>query len=119
MVDIVIVGLAIAAAAWGYRQGLGAPTFALIGFGVGAIIGSRVAPLFLDGGLEDPFAPVVALPAGLIFGGIIAAVFDRVAFALRRRIPVGGRTNGIAGAALAVCVGLVAAWVLGAIIARV
>ncbi len=117
-VDLIIVVVTIAAAIWGFRTGLTAGALALIGFGVGAIIGSRVAPLILDGGYEDPFAPVVALPAALLFGAVLAALLERVGFRLRRHIRVRGKLNAAGGALLAGCLGLVGVWVIGALAAR-
>lgn len=119
IVDLIIVGLTIAAAMWGYRQGLNSGALGLIGFGGGAIVGSRVAPLILDGGFGDPFAPVVALPGALLFGAIVAAAFERFGFGLARRIRLRGVVDGVGGALLAVCLGLVAVWILGALAARV
>ncbi|MGI8946130.1 MAG: CvpA family protein [Thermoleophilaceae bacterium] len=117
--DLIIVGLAIAAAVWGYRQGLSSGALALIGFGGGVILGSRVAPLLLDGGLRDPFAPVVALPAALLFGALLAVALERVGLRVRRRVRGIGRLDGIGGAALAACLGLVVVWMAGSLVARI
>ena len=65
MVDLIVVGLTIAASAWGYRRGLSSSGLALVGFGVGALLGSRVAPLLLDGGIEaGPMLPNVGNVTG-------------------------------------------------------
>lgn len=119
IVDLLIVALTVAVAYWGYRQGLSTGALVLVGFGGGAILGSRVGPLFLDGGLEDPFAPVVALPAALLIGALFAAALERVGFGLRRRLRRRDTPDAIGGAVLAACIGLVAVWVLGALAARV
>jgi hypothetical protein len=72
IVDLIIVGLMVAVAVWGYSQGVSVGVLIFLGFGGGAVIGFRVAPLVLDGGLRDPFAPVIAVPAALLFGGVLA-----------------------------------------------
>ena len=120
LIDLVIIGITVGLAVWGYLRGFSADGFALIGLGVGALLGSRLAPLMLDGGLEDPYAPVVAVPAALVVGAVMAAALERLAVQVRRR-PTLHRSlpDGVAGAAVAVCLGLIAFWGLGAAAARV
>src|SRR4051812_10489623 len=48
--DWVIVGFTLLMATWGYAQGLIVGALSLAGFGVGALIGSRVAPALLTQG---------------------------------------------------------------------
>lgn len=110
-------------AVWGFRRGLSVSTVALAGFGAGAVLGASVAPLVLDGGLGSSNAPLLAFPAALLFGGLGAAVVERVGLRqgrrLARRLHCLGSTGAIAGALLAGCLGLVAAWILGAAVAQV
>ena len=118
IVDVIAIGVLLAAAVLGFRQGLNAAAFGLIGFGVGAILGSRLAPLVLDGGYEDTFAPAFALPAALLVGGVLGATFERLGFGLRRHIRLRGKVNAVGGALLAACLGLVGVWILAALAAR-
>ncbi|MDQ4130064.1 MAG: CvpA family protein [Actinomycetota bacterium] len=118
MVDVLSIALVVAAVVWGYRQGLSPGAFALAGFAVGAILGSRVAPLLLDGGHQDPFAPAISLPAALLFGAILAALLERFGFQLRVRIRRRSVPDVASGVVLAACVGVVAVWVLGAAAAQ-
>jgi len=113
------VAIVIAGAVWGYWQGLSTGAFAVAGFAVGAVLGSRVAPLVLDGGLRDPFAPVISLPAALLFGALLAAAAERLGFRLRLKIRRRSPADVLGGALLAACVGFVAVWVLGAAAAQV
>jgi len=113
VVDILIVVLVVAGAVWGYREGLSTGAFALAGFAAGAILGSRVAPLILSDGLEDPFAPVVSLPAALLFGALLAAALERVGWRLRLRVRRRSPVDVIGGALLAAAVAVVAVWILG------
>jgi uncharacterized membrane protein required for colicin V production len=119
LIDVIIVAATIGVAVWGYIRGFSAGGLALIGFGVGVVLGSRVAPLLLDGGLRDPYAPVMALTGALLFGAIIAAVLERFAFRVRRPMLRRPLLDGIAGAAVAVCLGMVVVWALGALAVRV
>lgn len=119
IVDAVIAALILGAAVWGYRRGMTSGGLALIGFGIGAVLGSRLAPLALDGGLRDPFAPVLALPAALLLGALVAVVLERFGFRLRRSIRRRGTVDHVGGAVLAGCLGLVLTWSLGAAAARI
>ena len=118
IVDLIVIAVTLAAAAVGFRHGLNAAALALIGFGAGAIIGSRLAPLALEGGYEDTLAPAVALPAALLLGSIFAATFERLGFGLRRHIRLRGKLNAVGGALLAACLALIAVWMVGALAAR-
>ena len=109
----------LGAAAWGYRRGPTVGAVALLGFGGGAVLGSRVAPLLLDGGVHSTYAPILALPAALLFGGLLAALLERLAMRWRLRGNRFGRAGSIAGALLCGCLGLIAAWMVGSILAQV
>lgn len=118
VIDLIIVGLTAAIVVWGLRRGLTIGTLALAGFGVGAVLGSRLAPLVLNGGLRAPHAPVLALSGGLILGALVAAGVERVGLRHGRRLDRLGPADGIAGALLAGCVGLLAVWIVGAAAAQ-
>jgi len=119
LIDLVIIALTIAVGIWGYIRGFSAGGLALIGFGAGVVLGSRVAPLILDGGLRDPYAPHLALPGALLFGAIIAAVLERFAYRVRRPMLRFGAIDGVAGALVTACLGLVVVWAVGAVAVRV
>ncbi|MEJ7892109.1 MAG: CvpA family protein [Solirubrobacteraceae bacterium] len=119
IVDLIIVALTLAVSVWGYRRGVRTGLLVLVGFGGGALLGSRLAPLLLDGGLDDPYAPVVGLPAALLFGAAGAAVLERVGLRLRRGLRDRSRLDAGAGAVLTGLFGLVLVWILAATIARV
>jgi S1-C subfamily serine protease len=112
VVDFIIVGLTVGAAVWGYSRGVRTGALVLLGFGGGVLLGSRVAPLALAGGVRDPFAPVIALPAALLVGALLAVVFERLGFGVRRWLRERGRLDALGGALLAGGVGLVVVWVL-------
>lgn len=119
IVDLVIAAVVVAGAYWGYREGLSTLTFALVGFAVGAILGSRVAPLILDDGLDDPFAPAISLPAAILLGAVLAAAFERLGYRLRLRVRRRSPIDVGGGILLAAGVGIVAVWAVGTAAAQV
>lgn len=120
LTDLIIVALTVAIAVWGYSQGVSAGILVAVAFGIGALLGSRIAPQVLDGGLRDPLAPAIALPGALLLGGVFAALSERSAFELRRRFLRRRYTlDSVGGALLAGCLGVAVVWVIAAAAARV
>jgi S1-C subfamily serine protease len=118
VLDWAIVAFTLALALWGYRQGLIVGVLTLLGFGAGALAGSRVGPLLLSEGSESPYAPLFAALGALLVGALVAVTFESLALALRARL-VRGRAlrfaDGAGGAALIAAVSLGIAWVFGAV----
>lgn len=111
-----ILGFTLLMAVWGYMQGLIVGFLSFAGFGVGAFVGSRVAPSLLDEGSRSPYAPLVALVGALLVGGILASAFELLGFRLRGRIgETLGVADGLGGAGLVAALGLALAWVGGAV----
>lgn len=120
--DWAIVGFALLMGAWGYRHGLIVGLLSLVGFAVGAFLGSRLAPALLPEGSESPYAPLTALAGAVLIGGIAAVSLDGLARSLRRRVlgPAGRRRSvklmdATGGALLLVAVGLALVWLLGVV----
>jgi S1-C subfamily serine protease len=116
-IDWVILGAVVLLALFGWAQGFLAGILALAGFAAGAWLGTRVAPLVLEGGRESQWAPAFALIGALVAGGVLAASFEGVGARLRSRFssPAFAAVDGALGAALTACVGFLIAWVLGAV----
>lgn len=116
-IDIVIVVLTLAMAAWGYAQGLIVGALSLAGFVGGGLLGSRLGPMLLEDGARSPFAPVFALVGALLIGGLLASGLELLGFRLRRglgnRI---GLLDGLGGALLIACLALGLAWLAGAVL---
>jgi S1-C subfamily serine protease len=114
-IDWVIVGAVVLLALFGWAQGFVAGALALAGFAAGAWLGTRAAPLILPE--DSAWTPAFALVGALIAGGILAAGFEGVGSRLRARVRSQTFTavDGALGAALTACVGLLVAWVLGAV----
>src|ERR687893_1734885 len=84
-IDWVIVAVALAFGYWGYGHGLIVGALTLSGFAGGAFLGSRLGPSLLEQGSESPYAPAIALGAGLLLGAIVAVVIEEGAQRLRLR----------------------------------
>src|SRR5215208_1469266 len=102
-VDWIIVGLLL--------------LLALIGFALGAWIGTRLAGVVLPDGSRNPYAPAIGLVGALCLGAAFAAGFEGLGFRLRSKLtlPGIGFVDGILGALLTACVGLGVVWILGAV----
>jgi S1-C subfamily serine protease len=119
-IDWVILGAVVLLALFGWAQGFIAGVLALVGFAAGAWLGTRIAPLVLEGGRESTWAPAFALVGAIVAGGVLAASFEGVGARLRARFssPAFATVDGALGAVLTACVGLLVAWVLGAVALR-
>jgi S1-C subfamily serine protease len=117
-VDWVIVAFCVLLAVYGYTQGFIVGVLSLIGFGIGAFIGTRVGPLLLPGGSHSQYAPLFGLFGALLAGGVLAAGLEGVglhARAVALRLPGLRTLDGLLGAALTACIGLGIAWIVGAV----
>jgi S1-C subfamily serine protease len=120
--DWFIVAFALAMGVWGYQQGLIVGVLSLLGFAVGAFLGSRLGPALLADGSESPYAPATALAGALLIGGLVALSFEGVAITARARLLGGRRGRGglavaeaLGGAALLAALALGLAWLFGAV----
>lgn len=121
IVDLIAGALIAGMVVWGVKVGVAA-TLALAGFAAGAVLGAELAPLALSKGQEDGFALVLALPAALLVGALLAAGIERRSFRLRRpldRLERLGPVSAIGGAVLAGWIGVVAVWLAGTVVAQV
>ena len=119
-IDWVILGAVVLLALFGWAQGFVAGVLALAGFAAGAWLGTRLAPLVLSGGRESTWAPAFALVGAIVAGGVLAASFEGLGSRMRARFssPAVAAVDGVLGAVLTACVGLLVAWVLGAVALR-
>jgi hypothetical protein len=118
--DWIIVAITLLMAFWGYFQGLVAGALALLGFGAGALLGSRLGPLLLEEGSRSPYAALSALMGALLVGGLLASGFELLGFHLRGRLGERlGLLDGAGGAVLVAGLGLFLAWIVGAVALQV
>src|SRR3954471_20804906 len=114
--DWIIVAFTVLMALWGYSQGLVVGALSLVGFLAGAFVGARIGPLVLSDGAHSPYAPLFALTGAFLIGGVLATGLEVLGFQLRRRLgPALGLLDGIGGAVLIACAGLVLCWIAGAV----
>ncbi len=115
--DWIIVGVVILLALFGWAQGFVAGALALVGFAIGAFIGTRVGPLILPDGSDSAWAPAFGLIGALAAGAIFAMGFEGLGARLRARVRTPAFTvlDGVAGAILTAFVGLGVVWVIGAV----
>jgi hypothetical protein len=115
-VDWLIVGIVVLLALFGWAQGFVAGALALVGFAVGAWVGTKVGPLLLSDGRRSPWAPAFGLVGALIAGMVFAVGFEGLGSRLRMFVPPGLTfVDGFLGALLTAVVGLGITWVLGAV----
>ncbi|MFZ0040077.1 MAG: MarP family serine protease [Solirubrobacteraceae bacterium] len=115
--DWVIVAFTALLAFYGYLQGFIVGALSLVGFALGAFLGTRLAPLLLSQGARSPYAPLFGLLGALLAGGVFASGLEGVGNRARSALRIPGlRTiDGLLGAALTACVGLGIAWIVGAV----
>lgn len=116
-IDWLIVAFCALLALYGYLQGFIVGAMSLIGFAIGAFIGTRVGPLLLPNGSHSQYAPLFGLLGALLAGGVLASGFEGVGIRARSvlRLPGLRTIDGLLGAALTACVGLGIAWIVGAV----
>ncbi len=117
-IDWIIVGFAVLLAVNGLRQGFIVGALQLVGFALGAFIGSRVGPLILSDGSHSPYAPLFALGGALILGSLCAAVLESAGAAAKMSVPLPGLhlLDGGLGGVLGAVLGLGLAWIIGAVL---
>ena len=116
-VDWLIVAFTVLLAMYGYAQGFIVGALSLVGFGIGAFLGTRLAPLILPGGSRSTYAPLFGLLGALLAGAVLASGFEGVGARARGvlRLPGLRTVDGLLGAALTASVALGIAWIAGAI----
>ena len=116
-IDWLILGVVLLLALFGWAQGFLAGALALVGFAVGAWVGTRIGPLLLEDGRRSPWSPAFGLVGALIAGMVFAIGLEGIGARLRGRVrsPAATAVDGMLGAVLTACVGLGVTWVLGAL----
>jgi S1-C subfamily serine protease len=117
-VDWLIVVFTVLLAMYGYAQGFIVGALSLVGFGIGAFLGTRVAPLVLSGGSHSQYAPLFGLVGALLAGAVLASGLEGIGARVRMflRLPGLRTIDGLLGAALTGSVALGIAWIVGAIV---
>jgi uncharacterized membrane protein required for colicin V production len=115
--DWIIVALALLLAFYGFSRGFIVGVLSLLGFGLGALVGTRVGPLLLKDGSASPYAPAFGLMGALIAGAVLAAGLEGVGWRLRSAVHVTpiGVLDGVLGALLSACLALGVVWIGAAV----
>ena len=116
--DWVIVAATVCFAVSGYVRGFIVGALSLVGFVVGAIIGTRIAGALLSAGSASPYAPAFGLFGALTAGAVLATGIGGIGARVRRglHVPLLGVLDGLAGALLSAAVALGVVWVLGVMV---
>jgi S1-C subfamily serine protease len=116
-IDLLVIGAVGLSAFRGAQRGLVATLLGLAGFAVGALIGSRVAPLLLHGGRHSPWLGVAGLAGALIGGTVVQLGAGAAAQALRRHVLHGplGAADTAGGVAAGAVLGLALAWLVAVV----
>lgn len=114
--DLIIAGAVALLALYGWVRGFLAGALSLVGFTLGAVLGTRLGPLVLPDGARSPYAPLLGLVGALVGGALLARGLAGLGLRLRRRLRTIGLSaaDGILGALLTAALGLGLAWLVGA-----
>jgi len=118
-VDWIVVAVVAVVALLGARQGFVAGALSLGGLVAGAVLGKKLAPVFLHGGSRSPYAPLVALCAAIALALIVQALGVSLGLFLRQsflRPPPLRAADTAAGVVLGAFAGLLVVWVLGVVV---
>jgi S1-C subfamily serine protease len=121
-VDWGILGLAVLTGISGLRRGLLASALALGGFVLGAVLGARLAPHFLNGGSTSPYTPLAGLAGAVLFAGLFQSVGSMIGSMVRGTmlaIPPLRALDSAGGLLLGAATGFGMAWVVGAVALQV
>ena len=118
-IDWAIVCFTFLLALWGFRQGLIVGALGLGRLAIGAVLGSRLAPILLENGSNSAYAPMVALIGAILIGSLTLSLAVLLGDRIRTRAVRGTFAqviDGVGGALLISAVALGLVWVLGAVI---
>jgi S1-C subfamily serine protease len=116
-IDLLVIAAVGLSAFRGAQRGLVATMLGLAGFAVGALIGSRLAPLLLHGGRHSPWLGVAGLAGALIGGTIVQLGAGAAAHALRQHVIRGplAAVDTAGGVAAGALLGLALAWLVAVV----
>src|SRR5579864_4145549 len=100
--DWIVVATTAFFALSGYSRGFIVGALSLIGFGIGAVAGTRLAASLLSGGNSSPYSPAFALLGAIFAGAILSAGLEGFGLRILRavRLPFVGLADGVLGAVL-------------------
>jgi S1-C subfamily serine protease len=117
VIDVIVGGMIVAGVVCGWVVGVGR-ALSVAGFAAGIVLGSRL-PLLVGEDLHSQSALVIALPAALLAGGLVAVLAERLAPAVARVLGDSPLVGGGVGALLVGASAAVAGWVLAPAVSQV
>jgi S1-C subfamily serine protease len=116
VVDIVVLAWVALAALQGVARGLSTQAVSLSGLVVGGLAGSRIAPMFLEGGATSPWLPVAGLAGAVVglmlFHLVATLVVSRLGWFLPGPVRL---IDAVGGALFGAVVGLAIVWLLAVV----
>ena len=113
VVDLVVVVWVALAALHGAARGLSTQVVSLSGLAVGGLAGSRIAPMFLEGGAKSPWLPVAGLAGAAVGAMLFQLMATLVVSRLGWFLPAPVRLiDAVGGALFGAVVGLAIVWLL-------
>lgn len=115
LLDFFILFFALLLVVRGARTGFLAGAFSLAGVALGAMLGSRLAPVLLSENEDPLFRTALTLACILAFAVLGDALARSVGSSLRSRLtgPATSAADGVGGAALGLALSMVLVWVAG------
>jgi S1-C subfamily serine protease len=115
--DAAVVAWVLVSALIGLRRGLVLQTLSLVGFAIGAIVGSRLAPHLLENGERAPWLPVASLLGAVTLGTLAQAFAGLAALPLRKRVVAAGLgpVDAAGGLLAGTAFGLALAWLIAVV----
>jgi S1-C subfamily serine protease len=121
VIDWVAVALIALLAAAGAARGLVAGVLSIAGIIGGAVIGAKLAPVFLPGGEQSPYMPIAALAGAILLAAVFEGVGSLAGSAVRARLrfrPLRA-VDSFGGLVLGAATAIAIVWVLGAVALQV
>lgn len=115
--DWIVLLVVAASGLYGMASGFLRGALSLVGFGLGAYLGARLAPTLLSDG--SPYVPVIALGGAVLFGMLGRGLAVLAASALRTTIglvPGLRLLDRLAGLVLGLAAGVFLCWAIGAVL---
>jgi uncharacterized membrane protein required for colicin V production len=114
--DWIALAFVAVIAVGGFVRGFVGSALSLVGTVAGAVVGARLAPLFLHQGSSSPYAPLAALAGALVGAVLLSSLAARLGSVLRvpLRFPPLRLLDSTGGLLLGAVTGLALVWVVGA-----
>lgn len=121
VIDIALLGLLAFMGVMGMLQGFIVAALSIVGLALGAVLGTRIAPLVLEGSSSSAYTPLVGLVLGLVLATMLTASLQDLGLWLRGRM-YGEQSlalDRLLGGVLAALIGCMLVWICAAVVMTV